>query len=177
MGTAFVSTLYGLALANLVLLPAAHRMRVTAENEAQADELISEGVLGIYDQVHPTLLRDRLQGFVRGHRRTSGRLPIAMTRHLPEAAQQNRWMVSYLDVLTILLIFFIAAAAASLKKVPPSAAATVSQPAASSAAEAFGPSEIKIRRVRHSQQNSQRRARQQKISRQRSAGHGRKIES
>jgi len=65
VGTAFVSTFYGLALANLVLLPAAHRMRGTAENEAQADELISEGVLGIYDQVHPTLLRDRLQGYLR----------------------------------------------------------------------------------------------------------------
>ena len=65
VGTAFVSTFYGLALANLMLLPAAHRIRGTAENEAQADELITEGVLGIYDQVHPTLLRDRLQGYLR----------------------------------------------------------------------------------------------------------------
>lgn len=65
VGTAFVSTLYGLALANLVLLPAAHRIRGTAEDDSQADELIAEGCLGIYDTIHPTMLRDRLNGYLR----------------------------------------------------------------------------------------------------------------
>ncbi len=65
VGTAFVSTLYGLALANLLLLPAAYRIRCAAEDDAQADELIAEGALGIYDSIHPTLLRDRLNGFLR----------------------------------------------------------------------------------------------------------------
>lgn len=64
VGTAFVSTLYGLALANLILLPAAHRIRTASEEDAQADELIAEGCLGIYDSVHPTMLRDRLNGFL-----------------------------------------------------------------------------------------------------------------
>jgi len=65
VGTAFVSTMYGLALANLLLLPAAHRIRNGSEDDAQADELIAEGGLGIYDSVHPTLLRERLNGFLR----------------------------------------------------------------------------------------------------------------
>jgi chemotaxis protein MotA len=65
VGIAFVSTLYGLGLANLLLLPAAHRIRSASEDEAQADELIAEGGLGIYDSIHPTLLRDRLNGFLR----------------------------------------------------------------------------------------------------------------
>ncbi|HEV2201505.1 MAG TPA: MotA/TolQ/ExbB proton channel family protein [Bryobacteraceae bacterium] len=65
VGTAFVSTMYGLALANLLLLPAAHRIRSGSEDDAQADELIAEGGLGIYDSVHPTLLRERLNGFLR----------------------------------------------------------------------------------------------------------------
>jgi chemotaxis protein MotA len=65
VGTAFVSTLYGLALANLVLLPAAHRIRSAAEEDSQADELIAEGCLGIYDGIHPTMLRDRLTGYLR----------------------------------------------------------------------------------------------------------------
>jgi chemotaxis protein MotA len=69
VGTAFVSTLYGLALANLILLPAAHRIRSTAEEESQADEFIAEGCLGIYDNVHPTMLRDRLLGYLRGDSR------------------------------------------------------------------------------------------------------------
>ncbi len=37
----------------------------------------------------------------------------------PEAAARDRWMISYLDVLTILLIFFVAVAATSLKKPQP----------------------------------------------------------
>ena len=65
VGTAFVSTLYGLALANLLLLPAAHRIRSASEDDAQAGELIAEGCLGIYDSVHPTMLRERLRGFLR----------------------------------------------------------------------------------------------------------------
>lgn len=72
VGIAFVSTLYGLALANLVLLPAAHRIRSAAEDDAQADELITEGGLGIYDSIHPTMLRDRLNGFLRN---SDGRTP------------------------------------------------------------------------------------------------------
>jgi chemotaxis protein MotA len=65
VGTAFVSTLYGLALANLLLLPAAHRIRSSGEDDSQADELIAEGCLGIYDNIHPTMLRDRLHGYLR----------------------------------------------------------------------------------------------------------------
>jgi hypothetical protein len=39
----------------------------------------------------------------------------------PESGMRDRWMVSYMDVLTILLIFFIAVAAKSLMppKSPP----------------------------------------------------------
>ena len=65
VGTAFLSTLYGLALANLVLLPAAHRIRAASEIDAHADELAAEGALGIYDGIHPTMLRDRLSGYLR----------------------------------------------------------------------------------------------------------------
>ena len=64
VGTAFVSTIYGLALANLLFLPAAHRIRASMEQSSLTDELISEGALGILDAIHPTLLRERLQGFL-----------------------------------------------------------------------------------------------------------------
>ncbi len=64
VGTAFVSTIYGLVLANLLFLPAAHRIRATMEQSSLTDELISEGALGILDAIHPTLLRERLQGFL-----------------------------------------------------------------------------------------------------------------
>jgi chemotaxis protein MotB len=41
----------------------------------------------------------------------------------PESAARDRWMVSYMDVLTILLIFFVAIAAKSLERPPEKLAA------------------------------------------------------
>jgi len=65
IGTAFVSTIYGLGLANLVLLPLAFRIRArTAENFEQ-HELITEGILCLYDRVHPSLVRERLDSHLR----------------------------------------------------------------------------------------------------------------
>lgn len=65
IGTAFVSTIYGLALANLVLLPAAHRIRARVAENFETQELILEGVLAIADSVHPAVIRMRLASFVR----------------------------------------------------------------------------------------------------------------
>ena len=65
IGTAFVSTTYGLALANLLLLPAAHRIRARVAENFEIQELVLEGVLSIVDSVHPSLIRMRLNAFVR----------------------------------------------------------------------------------------------------------------
>jgi chemotaxis protein MotA len=65
IGTAFVSTIYGLALANLVLLPIAHRIRARLAETADTQELIAEGVLCLFDGVHSSLVRERLQSFLR----------------------------------------------------------------------------------------------------------------
>jgi len=72
IGTAFVSTIYGLALANLLLLPAAHRIRARVAENFEIQELIIEGVLSIVDTVHPSLIRTRLGSFVRGPRERYG---------------------------------------------------------------------------------------------------------
>jgi chemotaxis protein MotA len=66
IGTAFVSTIYGLALANLLLLPAAHRIRAHAAETFETEEMILEGGLCIFDGVHPTLMRGRLSAFLHG---------------------------------------------------------------------------------------------------------------
>ncbi len=65
IGIAFVSTIYGLSLANLVLLPAAHRIRARVAENFETQELILEGVLAIVDSAHPSLIRLRLGSFVR----------------------------------------------------------------------------------------------------------------
>jgi len=65
VGTAFVSTIYGLALANLVMLPAAHRIRARVAEAFETQELVMEGVLCLYDKIHPSLVRRRLTCFLR----------------------------------------------------------------------------------------------------------------
>lgn len=65
IGTAFVSTIYGLALANLFLLPLAHRIRARVAENFEIQELILEGVLAIADTVHPSVIRMRLVSFLR----------------------------------------------------------------------------------------------------------------
>ena len=65
IGTAFVSTTYGLALANLLLLPAAHRIRARVAENFEIQELVVEGVLSILDSMHPSLIRMRLNAFLR----------------------------------------------------------------------------------------------------------------
>jgi len=64
-GTAFVSTIYGLALANLILLPLAQRLRAHVAEQFETNEMILEGVIGLFDGLHPALLRDRLSCFLR----------------------------------------------------------------------------------------------------------------
>jgi chemotaxis protein MotA len=65
IGTAFVSTIYGLAMANLLLLPAAHRIRARVAENFEIQELIIEGVLALYDNIHPALIRLRLGAYLR----------------------------------------------------------------------------------------------------------------
>jgi chemotaxis protein MotA len=78
VGTAFVSTIYGLVLANLVLLPAAHRIRARVAENFETQEMILEGVLAIVDSMHPALIRIRLNSFVR---RTGPKRDAAQEAH------------------------------------------------------------------------------------------------
>jgi chemotaxis protein MotA len=65
IGTAFVSTIYGLALANLLLLPIANRIRARVAEDFETQELIMEGIIAMVDTVHPAVIRMRLDSFLR----------------------------------------------------------------------------------------------------------------
>lgn len=65
VGIAFVSTIYGLGLANLILLPAAHRIRARVAESFEIHEMIMEGMLCIFDKMHPSLVQERLHFFLR----------------------------------------------------------------------------------------------------------------
>ena len=64
MGTALITTLYGVILANLVFLPIAAKLERRSENELRHKEIITEGILAIHAGEHPIIIKDKLMSFV-----------------------------------------------------------------------------------------------------------------
>src|SRR5713101_4687906 len=66
--------------------------------------------------------------------------------YLPaENGQRDRWMISYMDVLTILLIFFVAIAAQSLERLHPNPVATAAAPPAVTKPQSASPGQLNPR--------------------------------
>ncbi|MEO7144914.1 MAG: flagellar motor protein [Bryobacteraceae bacterium] len=63
IAVAFVATVYGVALANLFLLPAANKIKARVHREIQRKELIVEGVAGIVEGLNPKLIRSKLEAY------------------------------------------------------------------------------------------------------------------
>jgi chemotaxis protein MotA len=61
---AFVATVYGVAVANLLFLPAANKLKARIHKDVQAKELILEGVSGIVEGMNPKLIRIKLEAFL-----------------------------------------------------------------------------------------------------------------
>lgn len=64
IAVAFVATIYGVALANLVLLPMAGKLRGRHREEGLEREIILEGVAGILEGVNPRMLQTKLSGYL-----------------------------------------------------------------------------------------------------------------
>ena len=60
IAVAFVATVYGVGLANLVLFPVATKLRAKAHAEARRRQLLLEGIVGITEGLNPRTLRERL---------------------------------------------------------------------------------------------------------------------
>ena len=65
---AFVATVYGVGVANLVLLPIAGRIRERAALRARHRELITHALYALHERMNPRLLAQKLRAF-------SGRVP------------------------------------------------------------------------------------------------------
>lgn len=63
IAVAFVATVYGVGAANLLLLPAASKIRSRIQCETELRELILEGVIGILEGLNPKLIRSKLEAF------------------------------------------------------------------------------------------------------------------
>ena len=63
IAVSFVATVYGVALANILLLPAANKIKARAHEEVCVMEITMEGVTGIVEGLNPKLLRVKLEVF------------------------------------------------------------------------------------------------------------------
>lgn len=63
IAVAFVATIYGVSLANLLFLPAAAKLKLRARAEVTRLELMMEGALAIQEGMKPNLVRERLEAF------------------------------------------------------------------------------------------------------------------
>ena len=66
IATAFVATVYGLVLANLVFLPLGQRLKHIVRSEYEYNELTIEGLVAIAEGEHPMSLRYRYESLRRG---------------------------------------------------------------------------------------------------------------
>ena len=64
IATAFVATIYGVAVANLFFLPAANKLKNHMHHDMQAKELLLDGVVSIVEGLNPKLIRIKLEAFV-----------------------------------------------------------------------------------------------------------------
>jgi chemotaxis protein MotA len=64
IAAAFVATIYGVGVANIFLLPAAHKIKIRAQSERERRELMLEGVTAIVEGMNPKLIRLKLEAFL-----------------------------------------------------------------------------------------------------------------
>ena len=64
IATAFVATIYGLVLANLIMIPASGKLKSIINQQTLEKELVLEGVLAIANGENPHNVEMKLQGFL-----------------------------------------------------------------------------------------------------------------
>jgi chemotaxis protein MotA len=64
IAVAFVATVYGVGLANIILIPAASKIKMRVEKQMELQELMLEGVLGIVEGLNPKMIRSKLDAYL-----------------------------------------------------------------------------------------------------------------
>jgi chemotaxis protein MotA len=64
IAAAFVATVYGIGLANLLFLPVANKLKVAVHNQAQLHEMLIEGLIAIAQGENPRNIESRLRGYL-----------------------------------------------------------------------------------------------------------------
>src|SRR5271155_3515508 len=77
IAVAFVATIYGVALANLICLPAAGKLKIRHREEQMIKEMMLEGVISIQEGMNPRMIETKLRTFLFEHK--SGKAAEATT--------------------------------------------------------------------------------------------------
>ena len=64
IATAFVATIYGVALANLICLPAAGKLKFRQREEIMQKEMMLEGVISILEGMNPRMIETKLRTYL-----------------------------------------------------------------------------------------------------------------
>ncbi len=64
IATAFVATIYGVAMANLLCLPAAGKLKFRHREEQRIKEMILEGVISILEGMNPRMIETKLRTYL-----------------------------------------------------------------------------------------------------------------
>ncbi|MGE0616371.1 MAG: flagellar motor protein [Bacteriovoracia bacterium] len=74
IAVAFVATVYGVGLSNLILIPWGTKLKRKAAQRAQTKEVVKIGVIGIQEGLNPHFLQEKLEVYVEEHlRRVEGK--------------------------------------------------------------------------------------------------------
>ncbi len=86
IAVAFVATVYGVAVANILFLPFAQKMRARNQKARLLKELTVEGVIGIVEGLNPTLIRLKLSAFNRETAASPKKEKVSGKAGAPQAA-------------------------------------------------------------------------------------------
>lgn len=75
IATAFIATIYGVAFANMFMMPLGGRVKLRAKEAAHVQEMMLQGVLAIQEGTNPKLVRDRLNSFLKESERAKTAAP------------------------------------------------------------------------------------------------------
>jgi len=64
IAAAFVATVYGIGLANLVFLPIANKLKTVVQTQSQMREMMIEGLVSIAQGDNPRSIELKLQGYL-----------------------------------------------------------------------------------------------------------------
>jgi chemotaxis protein MotA len=85
IAVAFIATVYGVAFANLFLLPAGAKLRARLESRLKNHELVLEGVLSLAEGMNPMLIKSKLEAYIEGGSAQSAAAPS----HAPVSSESR----------------------------------------------------------------------------------------